>query len=89
MMDRNLRTIVTECIRDIETGAANVSGCLERHADRAAELRPHLSLTRFSPKSVSPVMQEEPVAVSNALATKSPMRRTLDWTPLSARLATC
>lgn len=43
-MDRKLRKILTECIRDIETGARDVEGCLQRHADRAAELRPHLEL---------------------------------------------
>jgi len=43
-MDRKLRKILTECIRDIETGAHDVKGCLQRHADRAAELRPHLEL---------------------------------------------
>jgi len=43
-MDKKLRKILTECIRDIETGARDVDGCLERHPDRAAELRPHLEL---------------------------------------------
>ncbi len=43
-MDRKLRKILTECIRDIETGARDVEGCLQRHPDRAAELRPHLEL---------------------------------------------
>jgi hypothetical protein len=43
-MDRKLRKILTECIRDIETGARDVEGCLQRYADRAAELRPHLEL---------------------------------------------
>ena len=43
-MDRKLRKILTECIRDIETGARDVDGCLERHHDRAADLRPHLEL---------------------------------------------
>jgi len=43
-MDTKLRKILTECIRDIETGARDVEGCLQRHADRAAELRPHLEL---------------------------------------------
>jgi hypothetical protein len=44
IMDRQLRKILTECIRDIETGARDVEGCLQRHADRAEELRPHLEL---------------------------------------------
>jgi hypothetical protein len=44
IMDTELRKILTECIRDIETGARDVEGCLQRHADRAAELRPHLEL---------------------------------------------
>jgi len=43
-MDRNLRKVLTECIRDIETGARDVEGCLQRHAEWAAELRPHLEL---------------------------------------------
>ncbi len=43
-MDRKLRKILTECIRDIETGARDVEGCLKRHPDRAGELRPHLEL---------------------------------------------
>ena len=43
-MDRKLRKILTECIRDIEMGARDVEGCLQRHPDRAAELRPHLEL---------------------------------------------
>ncbi len=43
-MDRKLRKTLTECIRDIETGARDVEGCLQRHPDRAAELRPHLEL---------------------------------------------
>jgi len=43
-MDRKLRKTLTECIRDIETGARDVGGCLQRHPDQAAELRPHLEL---------------------------------------------
>ena len=43
-MDSKLRKILTECIRDIETGARDVEGCLQRYPDRAAELRPHLEL---------------------------------------------
>ncbi len=43
-MDRKLRKILTDSIRDIETGARDVEGCLQRHPDRAAELRPHLEL---------------------------------------------
>jgi hypothetical protein len=43
-MDRKLRKILTESIRDIETGARDVEGCLKRHPDQAAELRPHLEL---------------------------------------------
>ncbi len=43
-MDRKLQQILTECIRDIETGDRDVEGCLQRHPDRAAELRPHLEL---------------------------------------------
>lgn len=43
-MDRKLRKILTECIRDVETGARDVDACLKRHPDRAAELRPHLEL---------------------------------------------
>ncbi len=43
-MDRMLQKILTECIRDIETGDRDVEGCLQRHPDRAAELRPHLEL---------------------------------------------
>ncbi len=43
-MDRKLRKILTECIREIETGALDVEGCLQRYPDRAAELRPHLEL---------------------------------------------
>ena len=43
-MDSKLRKILTECIRDIETGARDVEGCLQRHPGRAAELRPHLEM---------------------------------------------
>ncbi len=43
-MDSKLRKLLTDCIRDIETGARDVEGCLQRHPDRAAELRPHLEL---------------------------------------------
>ncbi len=43
-MDSKLRNTLTECIRDIETGARDVEGCLQRHPDRAADLRPHLEL---------------------------------------------
>ena len=43
-MDSKLRKILTECIRDMETGARDVEGCLQLHPDRAAELRPHLEL---------------------------------------------
>ena len=43
-MDKKLRTILTECIRDIETGARDITGCLERYPERAEELRPHLEL---------------------------------------------
>ena len=43
-MDSKLRKILTESIRDIETGARDVEGCLQRHPDRAAELRPHLEM---------------------------------------------
>ena len=43
-MDSKLRKILTDCIRDIETGARDVEGCLQRHPDRAAELRPHLEM---------------------------------------------
>ncbi len=43
-MDSKLRNTLTECIRDIETGARDVEGCLQRHPDRAAELRPHLEM---------------------------------------------
>ncbi len=43
-MDRKLRRILTESIRDIETGARDVEGCLQQHSDRAAELRPYLEL---------------------------------------------
>jgi len=45
-MDSKLRKILTDCIGDIETGARDVEGCLQRHPDRAAELRPHLELWR-------------------------------------------
>ncbi len=43
-MDSKLRKILTDCIGDIETGARDVEGCLQRHPDQAAELRPHLEL---------------------------------------------
>ncbi len=43
-MDSKLRKILTDCIGDIETGSRDVEGCLQRHPDRAAELRPHLEL---------------------------------------------
>jgi hypothetical protein len=43
-MDNKLRKILTDCIGDIETGALDMEGCLQRHPDRAAELRPHLEL---------------------------------------------
>jgi hypothetical protein len=43
-MDSKLRKILTDCIGDIETGVRDVEGCLQRHPDRAVELRPHLEL---------------------------------------------
>ncbi len=43
-MDSKLRKILTDRIGDIETGARDVEGCLKRHPDQAAELRPHLEL---------------------------------------------
>ncbi len=43
-MDSKLRKLLTDCIRDIETGARDVESCLQRHPDGAAELRPHLEL---------------------------------------------
>ena len=45
-MDRKLRKILTECIQDVETGARDIEGCLQRHPDRAVDLRPHLELWR-------------------------------------------
>ena len=54
-MDSKLRKILTECIRDIETGARDVEGCLQRYPDRAAELRPHLEL--WSRLSAAPKAQ--------------------------------
>ena len=43
-MDGKLHKTLTDCIRDIATGARDVEGCLQQHPDRAAELRPHLEL---------------------------------------------
>ena len=43
-MDSKLRKLLTDCIRDIETGARDVEGCLQRNPGRAAELRPQLEL---------------------------------------------
>ena len=43
-MDRKLRKILTECIRDVETGARDIEGCLQRYPDRAVELRPHMEM---------------------------------------------
>jgi len=43
-MDKKLRKALTECIRDIETGARDMDGCRERYPECAAELRPHLEL---------------------------------------------
>ena len=43
-MDSKLRKILTECIRDIETGARDAESCLRQYPDQAAELRPHLEL---------------------------------------------
>ena len=43
-MDKKLRKILTECIREMETGARDVDGCLQRYPDRATQLRPHLEL---------------------------------------------
>ncbi len=43
-MDGKLHKTLTDCIRDISTGARDVEGCLQQHPDRAAELRPHLEL---------------------------------------------
>jgi len=43
-MDKKLRNILTECIRDIETGSRDLHDCLEQYPERAAELRPHLEL---------------------------------------------
>ena len=54
-MDSKLRKLLTDCIGDIETGARDVEGCLQRHPDRAAELRPHLEL--WSRLSAAPKAQ--------------------------------
>ena len=54
-MDSKLRKILTDCIGDIETGSRDVEGCLQRHPDRAAELRPHLEL--WSRLSAAPKAQ--------------------------------
>ena len=35
-MDSKLRKRLTECIRDIETGARDVEGCLRQHPEQAA-----------------------------------------------------
>ncbi|MCH8051012.1 MAG: hypothetical protein IIC86_03230 [Chloroflexi bacterium] len=43
-MNGKLRKILTECIRDIETGALDVEGCLQRHPNQAEELQSHLEL---------------------------------------------
>ncbi len=43
-MDSKLRKILTECIRDIETGARDAESCLRQYPDQAAELRPHLEI---------------------------------------------
>jgi len=43
-MDRNLRRILAECIRDIETGEADVRDRLQQHPELAAGLRSHLDL---------------------------------------------
>ena len=43
-MNKNLRRILTECIRDIESGEADVEGRIERQPELAAELRSHLAL---------------------------------------------
>ncbi len=43
-MDGKLHKTLTDCIRDIATGARDVEGCLQQNPDRAAELRPHLEL---------------------------------------------
>jgi len=43
-MDGKLRKILTECIREIESGDSSMEDCLQRYPDRAAELRPHLEL---------------------------------------------
>jgi hypothetical protein len=44
IMDGKLRKILTECIREIESGDSSMEDCLQRYPDRAAELRPHLEL---------------------------------------------
>ena len=43
-MDSKLRKLLTECIRDIETGARDLEGCVREHPECAWELRPHLEL---------------------------------------------
>jgi hypothetical protein len=43
-MDSKLRKALTECIRDIETGARDLEGCLQQHPECAWDLRPHLEL---------------------------------------------
>ena len=54
-MDGKLHRILTDCIRDIATGARDVEGCLQQHPDQAVELRPHLAL--WSRLSVAPKAQ--------------------------------
>jgi hypothetical protein len=43
-MDKNLRRILTECIRDIETGEGDVEARLERYPNLVAEMRSNLDL---------------------------------------------
>jgi hypothetical protein len=61
-MDKKLRNILAECIRDVETESADVNGCLARHPDAAAELRPHLefwSELNATPKAVPSMVGEQ------------------------------
>jgi hypothetical protein len=53
-MDSKLRKALTESIRDIETGARDLEGCIREHPECAWDLRPHLELwsnLNFAPKA--------------------------------------
>ncbi len=94
-MDRRLREILTECIRDLEAGRREIADCLVRYPERADELRLHLSLwsalnaaPKAEPASATQERGQDRLLAALARAER-PERRLIpqSFAPAAARLA--